>query len=340
MTTSSDTYRIVVDSSQRMQGHPFDFLYDISRVTTARDFVNSVWMVGIEWSDPVKYSERSADFSKHVDHASSLLLQCPDLLQLNSHESWTYNVSSTLALLQGYVGYGYYGITADTPYLSKKSLGVVVQGDRLNALGSVRFRVMQGPSLNNPSVRPCVAPDNVGVFGEDYSFSLVFWKVHQPTPERPNTPLYDVYKLWLSSTNRISGTPADCSIPIVMRSTGMTQGKWEVAMESWSLFKHDSAVVAPGMIVTSSTFSDENSNSKVLGKLGRSYRNSEEKYFGLRLTTKPPLRDTVGVPVTTPVDALNSVQIGIRDSVTASTLSDPADLHEWVMCLVFYRVDK
>ena len=37
--------------------------------------------------------------------------------------------------------------------------------------------------------------------GEDFVFSLVFWGVKKPIPERPISPYYDFYKLILRSSD-------------------------------------------------------------------------------------------------------------------------------------------
>ncbi len=52
-------------------------------------------------------------------------------------------------------------------------MGCVLQGDRLNQAGSLRFQVLRGGDTVNHTVRPCLPP-GPEVFGEDFSFSLVF----------------------------------------------------------------------------------------------------------------------------------------------------------------------
>ncbi len=51
-------------------------------------------------------------------------------------------------------------------------MGCLVQGDRLNQAGSLRFRVLKDD--NDKAVRPCL-PVGAEADGEDFSFSLVFW---------------------------------------------------------------------------------------------------------------------------------------------------------------------
>jgi hypothetical protein len=52
-------------------------------------------------------------------------------------------------------------------------MGVIVQGDRLNQAGSLRFRVMRDGDDDDSAVRPCL-PVSTGAYGADFSFSLVF----------------------------------------------------------------------------------------------------------------------------------------------------------------------
>ncbi len=49
-----------------------------------------------------------------------------------------------------------------------------------------------------------------------------------------------------------------------------------------------------GLGVISDTFRDVYSGSSVIAHLGRSFRVDEDNYFGLRLTTRPLARDTIG----------------------------------------------
>jgi hypothetical protein len=81
-----------------------------------------------------------------------------------------------LSVLPGYVGTGFYGVSADVPYFRKKTMGCLVQGDNLNQADSLEFRIMRNGDMTptpDPDVRPCllVGP---AVYGSDFSFSLVF----------------------------------------------------------------------------------------------------------------------------------------------------------------------
>ena len=166
-------YRIPVDSAGRQIGHQYDFVWDLSGFSSARDLKGKTWMAAVEWSDVIKYSEESPTFGTNSLHPFALFLTCLALTQHNAWESWSGTPSSTICVLPGYVGTGFYGISADEPHLRKKAMGCLVQGDRLNQAGSLCFGVMREGDDNDPYVRPCL-PVGSGVSGEDLSFSLVF----------------------------------------------------------------------------------------------------------------------------------------------------------------------
>jgi hypothetical protein len=334
-------YRILVDSSRRMSGHAFDFDYDISGLVTARDLVGKTWMAAVEWSDPVRYSESSPMFAKDVNAPSVVFLTCPTLAANNTYESWSCSPSSTLAVMQNYCQYGYFGMTADVPYLRKSHLGLVVQGDRINQAGSLRFRVMM---LSATGLAPLTAPDGVSVHGANFSFSLVFWEVKSVDPERPIPAFYDFYKVWVSSRDRQlqgGGTPAECEVPIRMSTSGsMSSGVWQYAVESFSPVKYSVATAAlpGGIAVVSNTFPDANNQSRVVAHLSRSFRTQEETFYGLKLSLKPVSRDMVGHPMHQPLDNVRSIHIGLRDAASGAALSTPQLLSEWVCCFTFFRV--
>ena len=216
-------YRILVDSSRRLSGHTYDFTYDTSGITTARDFIGHCWMMGVEWIDAVKYSEQDPTFGKNDNHPAALLLQCPSLPQYNTWQSWDGSTSSTIAFLPSYVRRGIYGLSADVPYCRKHHLACLVEGDVLNRAGSLRFRMMRAVDPSDASVRPCLQPDGVNVHGEDFSFRLVFWQVKRPMPEKPISPYYDFYKLAIrisESRTESAGPPGTaisrCGIRLVI----------------------------------------------------------------------------------------------------------------------------
>ena len=333
----SSVYRVLVDSTQRQRGHAFNFTFDVSRVTTSTDFRSKSWMCGVEWCDIVKYAEgQGSDFTVSDNFPRCMLLTCPNLRQHNTYESWSANTGSTLALLQSYMGYGIYNMTADQPYLSRNSLGCYIQGDRLNQLGGLQFQMMV--DFGEEGLFPCLQPDSVNIFGFDYTFSLVFWEVKQPIPERPISPYYDFYKLLIRSSDRMAGgTAADCYIPLSLTTSGsMGVGTWQLAVEACSIIRHGVFIneQARGMSIVSDNFRDPYGH-QVIGHLSK----SDDGWYGLRMTNKPVTRDLVGVNVSATLDGMASIHIGIRDSETLDNLNEPENVDEWLMILTFYRVD-
>ena len=222
-------YRLLIDSAKRQPGgHKYDFDWDLSGISTARDLKDHTWMVAVEWTDPIRYSEVSPTFAKNAAHPSALFLTCRTLSQYNTWESWTGAPSSILCVMPGYAGYGYYGCSADAPYARKKAMGCLIQGDRLNQAGSLEFRVMRDGDTTNPDVRMCL-PDA----GGDFSFSLVFWQVSGLSPEKPLAPTYNFFKVFLRSADRSSGIAADCLIPVRLSTGGsMLSGRWQMSVEA------------------------------------------------------------------------------------------------------------
>ena len=213
-------YRLLIDSSKRQPGgHEYDFEWDISGLATARDLKGHTWMAAVEWSDPVRYSEESPTFGKNSAHPSALFLTCRTLSQYNSWESWSGSPSSILCVLPGYVGTGFYGVSVDVPYWRKKTMACLVQGDRLNQAGSLEFRVMRDGDMTDPDVRPCL-PVGPAVYGSDFSFSLVLWQVSGLSPEKPLSPTYNFFKVFLRSADRCIGSMADFIVPVRISSGG------------------------------------------------------------------------------------------------------------------------
>jgi hypothetical protein len=85
-------------------------------------------------------------------------------------------------------------------------------------------------------------------------------------------------------------------------------------------------------------FRDAYSGSSVIAHLGRSFRIEEENYYGLRLSTNPLARDTIGQPVTRPIDNINAMHLAVRYAGTLAPLV--GTLLDWEIVLYFYRVDK
>ena len=150
-------YRLLIDSAKRQPGgHEYDFEWDLSGLSTARDFKDHTWMTAVEWTDLIRYFEVSPTFGKNAAHPSALFFTCRTLSQFNQWESWSGAPSSILCVLPGYVETGFYGMSADLPYCRKKTMGGLVQGVCLNQAGSLEFRVMRDGETNDPDVYPCL----------------------------------------------------------------------------------------------------------------------------------------------------------------------------------------
>ena len=68
----------------------------------------------------------SPTFEKNAAHPSAFFLSCRTLSHYNTWESWTGALSSTMSVVPGYAGYGYYGCSADAPYARKKAMSCLV----------------------------------------------------------------------------------------------------------------------------------------------------------------------------------------------------------------------
>ncbi len=100
-------YRLLIDSAKRQPGgHEYDFEWDLSSLSTARDLKDHTWMAAVEWMDPIRYSEVPPTFAKNAAHPSALFLTSRTLSQYNLWESWSGAPSSVLCVLPGYAGYG------------------------------------------------------------------------------------------------------------------------------------------------------------------------------------------------------------------------------------------
>jgi hypothetical protein len=132
-------------------------------------------------------------------------------------------------------------------------------------------------------------------------------------------------------------TAADCVIPLSISTSGsMGVGTWQLALEACSIIKHAVLLNASprGMSTVSDNFREPYGH-QVIGHLSK----SDDTWFGLRMTNKPITRDLVGVNVTSALDGMSSIHIGIRYSETLESLAEPKNIDEWIMILTFYRVD-
>ncbi len=80
-------YRITVDSAARQSGHEFDFEWDLSGFSSARDLKGKTWVVAVEWCDVLRFSEESHAFASSSLHPSALFLTYPALTQHNTWQS-------------------------------------------------------------------------------------------------------------------------------------------------------------------------------------------------------------------------------------------------------------
>jgi hypothetical protein len=180
------------------------------------------------------------------------------------------------------MGYGIFGMSADHPYVSKKTLGCYIQGNRLNQSGALEFEILA--EYCEDGVFPRLPPDSEDIFGLPYTFSLVFWEVKQPVPDRPLTvgrgaeppPIssyYDFYKLLLTSSSRMEGgTAANYYIPLSFSTSGsMGVGTWHLSVEACSIIKHDVQIddQSRGMSIISDSFRDPYGH-QVIGHLSKS----------------------------------------------------------------------
>jgi hypothetical protein len=166
----------------------------------------------------------------------------------------------------------------------------------------------------------------------------VFWEVKQLVSEKPSSSYYDFYKLLLRSSDRMDGgTAADCYIPLSFStSESMGVGTWHLAVEACSIIKHDVRIddQSRGMSIISDSFRDPYGH-QVIGHLSK----SDDKWHGLRMTSKPITRDFIGVNMTSALDGMSSIHVGLRDSDALENLNEPEKVDEWLIILTFYRVD-
>ena len=93
-----------------------------------------------------------------------------------------------------------------------------------------------------------------------------------------------------------------------------------------------------GLAFVSTTCCGAYNGSSIVAHLGRSFRTDEENCHGLRLITKPLACDTIGQPVTSLIDNINSLHLSARHAGSLAPLV--GELPDWDIALYFYRVDK
>ena len=316
-----NVHRLPVESSQRLSGHPFDFTVDVSRLSTNQDFIKNSHMVTVESCTPVFYSEFRSTFAADARHPSSLILAW------DRPVSYVVNQPNALCHLQQYETQGLYGMTADSSYVSKKTLGVILQGDTLNMAGRIRFRLLQETPLG---FVPCQAPQTNVVYGTNFAFMLVFWS--HPKPEHPLS--HDYYRVFLSVADRLSGTADDCLVPVSINTNNSMNTRddtWMCVMETISLVK--SSTVAPALLLSSDTFRTSSEyDGNVLAVLART-KVDHKAVYGQKLSIKLTTSDTIGVPVSVTLDSLRAVHLAIK---TTDGLA-PEALEPYTVCFVVYK---
>ncbi len=110
-------------------------------------------------------------------------------------------------------------------------------------------------------------------------------------------------------------------------------GEWQVAAEVCCPILHTGIGSTRGLAVVSDTYRDAYSGSSVIAHLDRSFRIDEDDYVGLRLTTKPLERDTIGQPVTRLIDNIDSVNLAVRNAGTLAPLV--GTIPDWEIVLYF-----
>jgi hypothetical protein len=278
-------------------------------------------MVTVESFIPVFYSEYQPAFAEDERHPSSLILAW------DRPSSYVLNQPNALCHLQQYDTLGFYGLTADSSYVSKKTLGVILQGDTLNMAGQIRFRLLQETPLG---FLPCQAPQTNAVYGTEFDFMLVFWS--HPKPEHPLS--HDYYRVFLSTRDRLSGTVDDCLVPVSINTNNSMNTRddtWLCVMESISLVK--SSTISPALVLSSDTFRTSSEyDGNVLAVLPRS-KVAVKAVYGQRLSIKLTTRDTIGVPVHVTLDSLRAVHLAIK----TPDGSAPEALDNYTVCFVVYK---
>ena len=121
-----------------------------------------------------------------------------------------------------------------------------------------------------------------------------------------------MFKIYIRSADRSSGTAADCQIPLRLTiGKSVLSGTWQVVAELCGLIYH--AGGARRLVLVSDTFRNVNSGGASLAHLSASYRVEEENHNGIRLTTKPICRNHIGHPSTHSPDNLGVVHLAERD---------------------------
>jgi hypothetical protein len=278
-------------------------------------------MVAVEWVTPIYYSEFQPAFGSDERHPSSLILTW------DRPASNVFGQPNALVHLQQFESRGLYGVTADTPYVSSKTLGTFLQGDTLNRAGVLRFRVLQEAANG---FTPCLAQIPDINYGADFQFVLLFWTY--PAPEKPLS--FYFFKIFLNTVDRVSGSVDNCLVPVQTNTSNSMkmEDTWMLAVDSISLLKSSSLV--PSLVLKSDTFrtsSDYDGN--VIAFLPRTKADVKVSYEQ-RFSIKQTPSDTIGIPITSKLDSLRSVNLRIE----AAEGEAPELLEDYTVCFVVYKV--
>ena len=167
----------------------------------------------------------------------------------------------------------------------------------------------------------------------------MFWTIE---PERPLTP-HDHFHIWLSTSNRSSGTVANCTIPVDLTTFSMhsrQDGAWNAALSFISPIFHNTTIVnlAPGLALMCDDFQTSRSNKNVLCFLNRTHAVGEERYYGRRMSIKPVNSDTLGVPLRDSIDNRSSLRLRLVDAITMEPPTSSGELTDYVVCISVYRL--
>ena len=307
--------------------------YSIAEYTSLNDFAGKSIYIALEWLTPIAASDVNNDFKFDMDHPNGLMLVLTNITSHNQATSWN-GTGSILALLPGCAGTGYYGVCCDSPYLQTSALPIVSHGDDLRSRSSLDFEFLSTGTLADGTVtsfKPALM--------RDWSASLVFWTVE---PERPLTP-HDHFHIWLSSSDRSSGTVDNCTIPVDLTTFSMhskKDGAWNAAVSFISPIFHNvnTILLASGLVLMCDDFRTSRANEPVLCYLNRTHATGEERWYGRRVSIKPVNSDTLGVPLRESIDNLASLRLRLVDALTMEPLVNADALSDYVLCLYVYRL--
>lgn len=319
-------YRLVVESSKRVSGTPYDFAFKID--TFPLNYFNSKPVhFAVEWATPLYATEAfSYNFtSEAIPYA--VLLDCPSIKQANSCTSWDRGYSSVIAMLPGNKDqHGIYGVTNDSSHLESSVLGFVARpGDVLRDNGVLHFRILKTDGETTSGVKPWTPVQML-----DYTFSLVFWSV-----EVPRSLSYDHFIVWLATSDRSSGISADCHIPLGMPTLSMDEGVWNAAVSYISPIHYTWIDGPSSLILESESLGSPSSNTRAIAHLAPEA--DGDVFYGRRLSVKPSVHsDTLGLAVPTSIDRLHEFHLKLVDGLDRSDVVE--SVKDYTVCLTFYRL--